>query len=110
MLEQHYQNAEEQNKEYFEQKAKELLERRRHDPVSLASANLLFKSLNMDMETYLRKMRSKDPEQPKQQPKETNFQEPKEVREFKTPSKPEEKPQASPLFRPISIVNNTHIS
>jgi len=56
MLEHHQSNSEAQNKEYFEQKAKELLERRRHDPVSLASANLLFKSLNIDMETYLKNL------------------------------------------------------
>ena len=42
-----------QNKVYFESKAKELLERRKEDNLSLACANLLFKSLNMKMENYL---------------------------------------------------------
>jgi len=31
----------------------ELLEKRKHDPLSLASANLLFKSLNMEIEKFL---------------------------------------------------------
>jgi len=31
----------------------DLLEKRKHDPLSLASANLLFKSLNMDIEKFL---------------------------------------------------------
>lgn len=44
-----------QNKEYFEAKARDLLEKRKHDAVSLASANLLFKSLNMNMDLYLQK-------------------------------------------------------
>lgn len=44
-----------QNKEYFEAKARDYLEKRKHDAVSLASANLLFKSLNMNMEAYLQK-------------------------------------------------------
>ena len=74
LLDQHCANVELQNKDYFEQKAKELLERRRHDPVSLASANLLFKSLNIDMESYLKKMQIKEsagpilPEKQKQVP------------------------------------------
>ena len=44
-----------QNKEYFEAKARDYLEKRKHDAVSLASANLLFKSLNINMEQYLLK-------------------------------------------------------
>jgi len=31
----------------------DLLEKRKHDPLSLASANLLFKSLNMDIEKFM---------------------------------------------------------
>lgn len=46
-------NVKSQNKNYFENKAKELLERRKEDNLSLAAANLLFKSLNMKMENYL---------------------------------------------------------
>lgn len=42
------------NKKYYELKAKDLLEKRKSDPLSLASANLLFKSLNMEMETALK--------------------------------------------------------
>jgi len=105
MLEHHQSNSEAQNKEYFEQKAKELLERRRHDPVSLASANLLFKSLNIDMETYLKNLQVKEPEAPKSHFKEPNFQEAKEAKKpvhFKTPPKPLE-PSQSPCFRPVSI-------
>jgi hypothetical protein len=44
-----------QNKEYFEAKAKDLLEKRKHDAVSYASANLLFKSLNINIEQYIQK-------------------------------------------------------
>lgn len=44
-----------QNKEYFEAKAKDLLEKRKHDQVSFASANLLFKSLNLNIDSYLTK-------------------------------------------------------
>ena len=46
-------NVKSNNKVYFESKAKDLLERRKGDNISLASANLLFKSLNMKMEHYL---------------------------------------------------------
>ena len=42
-----------QNKVYFESKARELLERRKEDGVSLAAANLLFKSLNLKIENFL---------------------------------------------------------
>ena len=42
-----------QNKNYFESKARELLEKRKDDSLSLASANLLFKSLNMKIENFL---------------------------------------------------------
>jgi hypothetical protein len=42
-----------QNKAYFESKARELLDRRKDDNISLASANLLFKSLNLKMENFL---------------------------------------------------------
>ena len=38
---------------YFEAKARELLERRKDDSLSLAAANLLFKSLNLKMENFL---------------------------------------------------------
>jgi hypothetical protein len=46
-------NVKSHNKVYFESKARELLERRKDDNISLASANLLFKSLNMKMEHFL---------------------------------------------------------
>jgi hypothetical protein len=39
-----------QNKEYFEAKARDLLEKRKHDAVSMASANLLFKCLNINID------------------------------------------------------------
>lgn len=42
-----------QNQHYYECKAIELLEKRKHDPLSLASANLLFKSLNMEIDKFL---------------------------------------------------------
>jgi len=42
-----------QNKAYFESKARELLDKRKSDSLSLASANLLFKSLNMKLENFL---------------------------------------------------------
>ena len=42
-----------QNKIYFETKARELLERRKEDNLSLAAANLLFKSLNLKIENFL---------------------------------------------------------
>jgi len=38
---------------YFENKARELLDRRKEDRLSLATANLLFKSLNLKMENFL---------------------------------------------------------
>ena len=41
------------NKVYFETKALDLLDKRKDDNISLASANLLFKSLNMKMENFL---------------------------------------------------------
>ena len=41
------------NKVYFETKALDLLDKRKDDSISLASANLLFKSLNMKMENFL---------------------------------------------------------
>lgn len=46
-------SVKQQNKIYFESKARELLERRKEDNLSLASANLLFKSLNLKMENFL---------------------------------------------------------
>ena len=42
-----------QNKEYFESKAQDLLEQRKQDPLSLIMANLLFKSLNINMDLYI---------------------------------------------------------
>ena len=42
-----------QNKIYFENKARELLDRRKTDNLSLAFANLLFKSLNLRIENFL---------------------------------------------------------
>lgn len=38
---------------YFENKARELLERRKEDSLSLAAANMLFKTLNLKMEHFL---------------------------------------------------------
>ena len=38
---------------YFETKAREYLDRRKDDNLSLAAANMLFKSLNMKMENFL---------------------------------------------------------
>ena len=46
-------NVKQQNKIYFESKARELLDRRKEDNLSFAAANLLFKSLNMKMENFL---------------------------------------------------------
>lgn len=43
---------ERQNKDYFEAKAKDLMEKRKHDQVSFTSANLLFKSLNMNINQF----------------------------------------------------------
>jgi hypothetical protein len=48
--------VESQNKFYFEGKAKDLLEMRKQDPLSLIMANLLFKSLNISMEQYIQKL------------------------------------------------------
>ena len=45
-----------QNKEYFESKAQDLLEQRKQDPLSLIMANLLFKSLNINMDLYIQKL------------------------------------------------------
>lgn len=53
LLNRYIDDVEKQNKEYFEAKARDLLEMRKHDPVSLIMANLLFKSLNINMEQYL---------------------------------------------------------
>jgi len=44
--------VERQNKDYFENKARELLEMRKQDPVSLIMANLLFKSLNISKSVH----------------------------------------------------------
>lgn len=53
LLNKYIEEVERQNKEYFEAKARDLLEMRKHDSVSLATANLLFKSLNINMEQYI---------------------------------------------------------
>ncbi len=50
LLKKYMEEVEKQNKDYFEAKARDLLEMRKHDAVSLATANLLFKSLNINME------------------------------------------------------------
>lgn len=42
-----------QNKIFYEAKARELLDKRKSDSLSLASANLLFKSLNMKPESII---------------------------------------------------------
>ena len=38
---------------------------RKHDPVSLATANLLFKSLNINMEQYIQKLQKLNNQQKK---------------------------------------------
>ena len=50
LLEKYINDVDKQSKEYFEAKARDLLEMRKHDAVSLATANLLFKSLNINIE------------------------------------------------------------
>jgi hypothetical protein len=50
LLNKYIEEVERQNKDYFESKARELLEMRKQDPLSLIMANLLFKSLNISME------------------------------------------------------------
>ena len=47
--------VDQQNKDYFEAKARDLMDKRKHDSVSMATANLLFKSLNINMDTYMNK-------------------------------------------------------
>jgi len=56
LLKKYIDEVEKQNKDYFEAKARDLLELRKHDAVSLATANLLFKSLNINMEQYIQKL------------------------------------------------------
>ena len=56
LLETYINDVDKQSKEYFEAKARDLLEMRKHDAVSLATANLLFKSLNINMEQYIIKL------------------------------------------------------
>jgi predicted transcriptional regulator len=56
LLNKYIEEVERQNKEYFETKARELLEMRKQDPLSLIMANLLFKSLNISMEQYIQKL------------------------------------------------------
>ena len=43
--------------------------------MSLASANLLFKSLNIDMEQYLKKMQSKEKQQNAEKSRKSSFEE-----------------------------------
>jgi len=50
LLNKYIDEVERQNKDYFETKARELLDMRKQDPLSLIMANLLFKSLNISME------------------------------------------------------------
>ena len=54
-LEHYIGETEKQNKEYFELKARELLSREETDMVSQASANLLFKQLNVSKDEVLKK-------------------------------------------------------
>lgn len=54
-LEHYTQEAQKQNKEYFELKARDLMSREKGDIVSQASANLLFKQLQVTREDVLRK-------------------------------------------------------
>ena len=65
LVKKYIEEVENQNKEYFEQKARDLLEMRKHDPVSLATANLLFKSLNINMEQYILKLQKLNNQQKK---------------------------------------------
>lgn len=53
ILQEKIQIVHKQNQQYYEVKAMDLLEKRKIDPLSLASANLLFKSLNMEIEKFL---------------------------------------------------------
>lgn len=53
ILNQKINSVKQESKVYFEAKARELLERRKDDSLSLAAANLLFKSLNLKMENFL---------------------------------------------------------
>ena len=52
LLNKYIDEVERQNKDYFENKARELLEMRKQDPVSLIMANLLFKSLNISKSVH----------------------------------------------------------
>ena len=65
LLKKYIEEVEKQNKEYFEAKARDLLEMRKHDAVSLATANLLFKSLNINMEQYIQKLQKLNAQQKK---------------------------------------------
>jgi hypothetical protein len=56
LLNKYIDEVERQNKDYFEGKARDLLEMRKQDPLSLIMANLLFKSLNISMEQYIAKL------------------------------------------------------
>jgi hypothetical protein len=56
LLNKYIEEVERQNKDYFEGKARDLLELRKQDPLSLIMANLLFKSLNISMEQYIAKL------------------------------------------------------
>jgi hypothetical protein len=56
LLNKYIDDVENQNKDYFEGKARDLLEMRKQDPLSLIMANLLFKSLNISMEQYIQKL------------------------------------------------------
>lgn len=56
LLNKYIDEVEKQNKDYFENKARELLEMREQDPVSLIMANLLFKSLNISIDQYVQKL------------------------------------------------------
>lgn len=56
MLNSYIEEVERQNKEYFEGKARDLLEMRKQDPISLIMANLLFKSLNISMDQYIQRL------------------------------------------------------
>jgi len=56
LLNKYIDDVEKQNKDYFENKARELLEMRKQDPVSLIMANLLFKSLNISIDQYVQKL------------------------------------------------------
>ena len=54
MLNKFLQDSQSQNRGYFEAKARDLIEKRKSDPNSLASAHILLKSLDIEIEDYIK--------------------------------------------------------